>query len=204
MVDVLSGVSVDWLRGLTWIAAIGCGILLGFWRPRRPDLAALGSVIVFAVANAGAGIYVLSHQGDARWATRSEDRLGAPSLSETPVVGRFLESLDALMSGVVDGINQFKDFNAALPFALEFFAAAGWALSISVPLAVLTLIVSYQESKRRKAEFARYKLQVDELRGELDEIKRHLRLPNPGREGPISGSAPTLVETTLQRDDANP
>jgi hypothetical protein len=45
-------------------------------------------------------------------------------------------------------------------------------------LAVLALIVSYREAKRRKAEFVRYKLQVEELRGELDEIKRHLGYAN--------------------------
>lgn len=176
--DVLSGVSVDWLRALTWLSAIASGILLCFWWPRRAHLAALGSVVVLAVANLGAGIYVLSHLGDPRWSGGAEERLGDPSLSDTPVVGRFLESLDTLMSGVVDGVNEFIDFRAALPVALEFFAAAGLALFVSLPLAVLALIVSYREAQRRKAEFVRYKLQVEELRGELDEIKRHLGYAN--------------------------
>jgi len=108
-----------------------------------------------------------------------------------------------LMSGVVDGINQFKDFNAALPVALDFFTAAGWAAAVSLPLTVVALIVSYYESRRRKAEFVRYKLEVEELRSELDEVKQHLRL-NPAGEGRSSGSTQCFAETSLQRDDANP
>ncbi|MCU1548642.1 MAG: hypothetical protein JWO29_1593 [Arthrobacter sp.] len=175
--DILGGVSGEGLRTLTWISAIVSGIGLGFWRPRRLDLAALGSAVVLGMANIGAGIYVLSHLGDDRWDGAAEDRLGAPSLSDTPVVGQFLESLDTLMGGVVDGVNGFIDFRAALPVALEFFTAAGWALSLSLPLAVLALVVSFREAKRRKAEVARYTLQVEELKAELEEIKRHLGYP---------------------------
>jgi hypothetical protein len=51
------------------------------------------------------------------------------------------------MSGVADRINEFIDFRAALPVALEFSAAAGWALFISLPLAVLALIVSHRGGK---------------------------------------------------------
>ncbi|MDQ0821351.1 hypothetical protein QFZ79_003726 [Arthrobacter sp. V4I6] len=178
--DILSGVSGEWLRALTWVAAIASGLLLGFWRPRRAHVAALGSVLVFAVANIGAGIYVLSHLGDSRWGGGAEDRLGAPSLADTPVVGQFLGSLDTLLRGVVDGVNEFTDFRAALPVALEFLAAAGWALVVAVPLGILALIVSYREAQRRKAEFARYSLQVEVLSAELDDIKRHLGYPNPG------------------------
>lgn len=178
--DILSDVSGDWLRALTWISAIASGLLLYFWRPRRLHLAALGSVLVFAVANIGAGIYVLSHLGDSRWGGGAEDRLGAPSLGDTPVIGRFLGSLDTLLSGVVDGVNEFIDFRTALPVALEYLSAAGWALVLAVPMGILALIVSYREAQRRKAEFARYSLQVEELSAELDEIKRHLGYPDRG------------------------
>ncbi|MBT2512848.1 hypothetical protein [Arthrobacter sp. ISL-30] len=176
--DILIGVSAEWFDAITWISAIFSGLLLFFWRPRRLDLAALGSVIVFTVANIGAGIYVLYHLGDARWGGGAENKLSAPSLSDTPVVGRFMEPLDALMSGVVGSINEFIAFRAALPVALDFFAAAGWAMLISLPLALLALIFSYIEAKRRNVEFNRYKLQVEELSGELDEIRRHLGYPN--------------------------
>lgn len=181
VVDILSGVSVEWLRALTWLSAIAGGLLLGFWRPRRLDAAALGSVLVFAVANIGAGIYVLSHLGDSRWGGGAEDRLGAaPKLADTPVVGQFLGSLDAAMSGVVDGVNEFIDFRASLPVAVEFLAAAGWALLVAVPLGILALMMSYREAQRRKAAFARYSRRVEELSAELDDIKRHLGYPTSG------------------------
>jgi hypothetical protein len=179
-VDILSDVSSEWLRALTWLSAIAAGLLLCFWRPRRLSWAALGSVLVFAVANIGAGIYVLSHLGDSRWSSGAGDRLGAPSLGDTPVIGGFLGSLDSVLHGVVDGVNQFIDFRAALPVALEYLTAAGWALMVAVPLGLLALIASYREAQRRKAEFARYSLRVEELSAELQEIKRHLGYPSAG------------------------
>jgi len=179
-VDILSGVSGEWLKALTWLSAIAAGLLLGFWRPRRVHWAALGAVLVFAVANIAAGIYVLSHLGDSRWGGGAEERLDAPSLADTPVVGQFLGSLDTLLSGVVDGVNEFTDFRASLPVAVEFLAAAGWALPMAVPLGLVALVVSYRDAQRRKAEFARFSLQVEELSAELDGIKRHLGYPNRG------------------------
>lgn len=179
--DILSGVDSEWLRALTWISAIASGLLLCFWRPRRLHVAALGSVLVFAVANMGAGIYVLSHLGDSRWGGGAEDRLGAaPALADTPVVGRFLGDLDAALTGVVDGVNEFIDFRASLPVAVEFLAAAGWALLVAVPLGLVALMVSYRDAQRRKAAFARYSRQVDELSAELDDIRRHLGYPTRG------------------------
>jgi hypothetical protein len=180
VVDILSDVSSDWLRALTWLAAVATGLLLCFWRPRRLHWAALGSVLVYAVANIGAGIYVLSHLGDSRWGGGAAGRLGAPSLADTPVVGQFLGSLDTVLGGVVDGVNEFNDFRAALPVALDYLSAAGWALVVAVPLGILTLIVSCRDAQRRKAAFARYSLRVEELSDELDAIKRHLGYPQAG------------------------
>ena len=178
--DILSGVSGEWLKNLTWLSAIAAGLLLCFWRPCRVHCAALGSVLVFAVANIAAGIYVLSHLGDSRWGGGAEERLDAPLLVDTPVVGQFLGPLDALLNGVVDGVNEFTDFRASLPVAVEFLAAAGWALAVAVPLGLVALAVSYREAQRRKADFARFSLQVEELSAELDEIKRHVGYPNRG------------------------
>lgn len=178
--DILSGVSSEWLKALTWLSAIAAGLLLCFWRPRRLHWAALGSALVYAVANFGAGIYVLSHLGDSRWGGGSADRLGAPSLADTPVVGQFLGSLDTVLGGVVDGVNEFIDFRAALPVALDYLSVAGWALVVAVPLGILVLVVSCREAQRRKAAFARYSLRVEELSDELDAIKRHLGYPQAG------------------------
>ena len=178
--DILSDVSSEWLRALTWLSAIAAGLLLCFWRPRRLSWAALGSVLVFAVVNIGAGVYVLSHLGDSRWGGRAEDRLGVPSLGDTPVIGRFMGSLDPLLHGVVDNVNDFIDFRTALPVALEYLTAAGWALVAAAPLGILVLIASYREAQRRKADLARYSLRVEELSAELQELKRHLGYPSPG------------------------
>jgi hypothetical protein len=177
--DLLAGVSADWMRALTWLVAILSGLLLFFWR-RRVDLAALGSVIVFMVASAGAGTYVLHHLGDDRWRGGTGNRLTVPSLSETPVVGQFMEPVDSFMESVAGSVNQFLDFQEALPAALDFFVAAGWALLVSLPLALLVMIVGYVEARRRKAEFDRYKLQVEELRAELNDLKQHLNYSGRG------------------------
>lgn len=136
--------------------------------------------MVLGVANIGAGIYVLSHLGDARWGGGAAERLSDPSLSGIPVVGGFLEPLESFLGGVVDGVNGFIDLSAALPVALEFFTAAGWALFASLPLAVLALVFRHREAMRHKAEFVAYKRQVDELRGELEDIKRGLSYANQG------------------------
>lgn len=176
--DILSEVNGEGLKALTWFPALAAGLLLGFWRPRRVHWAALGSVLVFAVANIAAGIYVLSHLGDSRWGGGARERLDAPSLADTPVVGQVLGSLDAVLDGVVDGVNEFTDFRASLPVALDFLAAAGWALAVAVPLGLVALAVSYRDAQRRKAEFASFRLQVEVLSAELDEIKRHVNYPN--------------------------
>ena len=181
--DILSGISSEWLKALTWLPAIAAGLLLCFWRPRRLHWAALGSVLVYAVANIGAGIYVLSHLGDPRWGGAA-DRLGAPSLAGTPVVGQFLGSLDTVLGGVVAGVNEFIDFRSALPVALDYLAAAGWALVVAVPLGILTLVVSCREAQRRKAALARYSLRVEELSDELDAIKRQLSRPQEEGQNP--------------------
>lgn len=177
--DVLSGVSLDWLKALTWIAAITVGLLVIFLNPRRFDLAALRAVLVFMVASAGAGIYVLNHVGDSRWSSRAEDRFNAPTLRETPMVGQFMEPLDSFLGGVVGTVNQVVDFQAALPVATEFLVAAGWAFAVSLPLGLASLVGSYLEAKRQKREFRRYKRRVDVLTEELEDIKRHLDYQTP-------------------------
>jgi hypothetical protein len=78
----------------------------------------------------------------------------------------------------VDGVNEFTDFRASLPVAVDFLAVAGWALVVAVPLGLVALVVSYRDAQRRKAEFARFRLQVEVLSAELDELKRHVGYPN--------------------------
>lgn len=175
--DILAGVSGEWLKALTWIAAVVAGAVLLLWRPRRPDLAALGAVMVFMAANVGAGIYVLNHLGDGRWGGDVQPKLSPPLLSDTPMVGNFLEPLEGMLGSVTDGVNEFVDFRSALPVALDFFAAAGWALALSVPVALVALAGGARAARRSKAEFTAYKTEVDQLRAELNQVKRHVGYP---------------------------
>jgi hypothetical protein len=159
---------------LTWLAALAAGALVLVWRRRRADLAVLTAVVVFMAANAGAGIYVLNHLADGRWGGDAQAKLVPPSLSGAPVVGQFLEPLDDAMAGMAGGVNDFIDFRAALPVALDFFAAAGWALAFSVPVALAAAAVQAGRARRRNAELAAWRTEVEQLRVELDAVKRHV------------------------------
>ena len=172
--DILAGVNREWLAALTWVAALAAGAGVLVWRRRRADLAALAAVVVFMAANVGAGIYVLNHLADGRWGGDAQGKLAPPALSGTPVVGQFLEPLDGAMAGMAGGVNDFIDFQAALPVALGFFSSAGWALAASVPVALAAAAVQAGRARRRTAEAAAWQGEVEKLRVELDAVKRHV------------------------------
>jgi len=173
-VDILAGVNREWLAALTWLAAALAGVGVLVWRRRRADLAALTAVVVFMAANAGAGIYVLNHLADGRWGGDAQAKLAPPTLSGTPVVGQFLQPLDGALAGMAGGVNDFIDFRAALPVAMDFFAAAGWALALLVPLVLAAAVVQGRKARRRNAEAAAMCGEVEKLRAELDAVKRHV------------------------------
>ena len=177
--DLLGGMSRDELRIFSWVAAIVFALVAGVWRPRRLHWTALGSVLLFAALNAGAGIYVLNHFGDPRWSAGGEPPLSAPSFSGTPVVGQFLGPLDSALNGVVGGVNEFLAFRQALPIALDFLAVSGWALLLSFPLAIVAAVVSYTVARRRAADFEKYRATVDLLKEELEQVKRQISSVNP-------------------------
>jgi len=172
--DLLGGMSRDEIRIFSWAAATVFALVAGVWRPRRFHWTALGSVLLFAALNAGAGIYVLNHFRDSRWSAGGEPPLSAPSLSGTPVVGQFLGPLDSALNGVVGGVNEFLAFKQALPIALDFLAVSGWALLVSFPLAILAAGISYAVARRRTADFEKYRATVDQLKDELEQVKRQI------------------------------
>ncbi|MDQ0617290.1 hypothetical protein [Arthrobacter globiformis] len=172
--DLLGSKSRDDLRIFSWVAAGIFALVAGLWRPRRLHWTALGSVLLFATINAGFGSYVLNHFSDPRWSTGGQPPLTAPSFSGTPIVGQFLGPLDSALNGVVGGVNDFLAFKQALPVALDFLATSGWALLVAFPLAVLAAGISCATARRRKAEFERYTATVDQLRDELEQLKRQL------------------------------
>ncbi|WP_104062526.1 hypothetical protein [Arthrobacter sp. 4R501] len=172
--DLLGGLSRDELRFFPWIAAAVFALSAGLWRPRRFHWTALGSVLLFAALNAGAGIYVLSQFRDSRWSAGGEPPLTVPSFSGTPIVGQYLGPLDSALNGVVGGVNEFLAFKQALPIALDFLAVSGWALLLSFPLAIVAAVVSYAVARRRAADFERYRATVDLLKEELEQVKRQI------------------------------
>ncbi|MDN4645525.1 hypothetical protein [Arthrobacter sp. PsM3] len=172
--DLLGGMGRDELRTFSWVAATVFALVAGVWRPRRLHWTALGSVMLFAALNAGAGIYVLNHFGDSRWSVGGEPPLSAPSFSGTPVVGQFLGPLDSALNGVVGGVNEFLAFKQTLPVALDFLAASGWALLVTFPLAILAAGLSFAAARRRTADFERYRATVDLLKDELEQVKRQI------------------------------
>lgn len=196
--DLLGGMSRDELRIFSWVAATVFALVAGVWRPRRLHWTALGSVLLFAALNAGAGIYVLNHFGDSRWSA-GEPPLSAPSFSGTPVVGQFLGPLDSALNGVVGGVNEFLAFKQALPVALDFLAASGWALLVSFPLAILAAGISYAAARRRTADFEKYRATVDRLQDELEQVKRQISSGNSVDTAlPAEGEA-TAVRPRLTR-----
>jgi hypothetical protein len=178
MVDFLGGLNPDGLKSLTWVVAGVAAALLVAWRWRRVDLAALGGSLIFAVASFAAGVYVLFHLGDGRWGGDAHERLVAPSLAGTPVVGQFLKPVDGLLSGLADGVNEFNDVQAALPVAGGFLAAAGWAFALAVPLSILSLVVGFFLARYRKAEFVRVARQVEDLSAEVAGLRQLVGSPS--------------------------
>jgi hypothetical protein len=174
--DLLGGMSRDELGIFSWVAATVFALAVGVWRPRKLHWTVLGSVMLFAALNAGAGIYVLNHVGDPRWSPG--EPLSAPSLSGTPMVGQFLGPLDSALNAVFDGMNAFLAFKQALPVALGFLGTSGWALLVSFPLGILASVVSYFMERRRKADFDKYRATVDQLKLELEQVKRQISSGN--------------------------
>lgn len=193
--DLLGSMSPDALRAFPWIAAAVIALVFGLWRPRSLHWIALGAVLLFAAFNTAAGIYVLSTFSDSRWSPNGEAPLSAPTLSETPLVGEFLEPLDTAMEGVVGGVNDFRSFQQALPIALDFLATSGWALLVSFPLVILAAAISFLTAQRRKADFRKYRATVDSLKEELEQIKRQISSGSNGATALPIGDAGTDVRS---------
>ncbi|RKR12706.1 hypothetical protein C8D78_3610 [Arthrobacter oryzae] len=193
--DLLGGMNRDELRTLSWVAAAIFAVAAGVWRPRRLHWTALGSVLLFAALNVGAGIYVLNHFEDPRWSPGGEPPLSAPSFAGTPVVGQFLGPLDAALNGVVGGVNEFLAFKRALPIAMDFLAASGWALLVSFALAILAASISFAVARRRAADFAKYRATVDVLQEELEQVKRQISSGNYAGTDPAFAPRGQLTAT---------
>ena len=120
-------------------------------------------------------------------------------------MGQFLGPLDSALNGVVGGVNEFLAFKQALPVALDFLAASGWALLVSFPLGILGAVISYIQERHRRAEFDKYRTAVDLLKDELEQVKRQISSANSLGTGPSPGvQTPEAPPTLRHRDDGNP
>ncbi|MFL4473547.1 hypothetical protein ACIPVK_06090 [Paeniglutamicibacter sp. MACA_103] len=169
--------SVDQFRIFSWAVPIGF-VLLGCFRPRSLHWTVLGAVLLFAALNAVAGIHILNHFRDSRWSAGGELPLSAPSFAETPIVGQYLGPLDSTLNGMVGVGNDFLAFKNVLPVAMEFLAASGWALLVSLLLAIVAAIISISMARRRARDFQNYRATVDLLKEELDQVKRQISAGN--------------------------
>lgn len=172
--DFLNGLSREALHIIPWVVA-ACLVSISFlWRRLRLHWTLFGATLLFAALNALTALYVLQHFHDPRWSTGGQTPLTAPSLAGTPMVGQFLGPLDSAMNGVVGGVNDFLAFKNALPAALDFLEVSGWALLLSVPVAIIATGISWGAARRRAAQARRDRIAVDELRADVDRIKLQL------------------------------
>ncbi|MGP5013472.1 hypothetical protein ACTXJX_06560 [Glutamicibacter ardleyensis] len=195
--DLLRGLSLEDLSVAIWVCVAVFAAVMGIWQRRQLQWVALSSVVLFAVLNAGTGIYVLRTVGDSRWAQEGTVPLSAPSLSETPLVGQYLDPINSALQSMVGSVNSLVAFQQALPVALDFFTKSGWALLIAVPLMLLVVVMSYRAARRRKRELNNYRATVDQLKIDLEQVKARLTM----LDGASSLGEPTAGPPQASRRD---
>lgn len=195
--NLLRGLSLEDLSVAIWVCVAVFAAVMGIWQRRQLQWVALSSVVLFAVLNAGTGIYVLRTVGDSRWAQEGTVPLSAPSLSETPLVGQYLDPLNSALQSMVGSVNSLVAFQQALPVALDFFTKSGWALLIAVPLMLLVVVISYRAARRRKRELNNYRATVDQLKIDLEQVKARLTM----LDGASSLGEPTAGPPQASRRD---
>ncbi|MFJ5107974.1 MULTISPECIES: hypothetical protein [unclassified Glutamicibacter] len=185
--DLLTGIGLEQLRMWIWILVIGFAVAAGLWRRHQLVAVALASVLLFAAASAGAGIYILKRPGDPRW-TMGEPPVNAPDLSGIPVVGKQLAPVESALESIAGGVNSFWEFNQALPVALDFFERSGWALLAAIPLIIAMMIKTFRAASRRRQELKNLSGAVAQLQSELAAIKGNLSEQGTAAEAPEQGS----------------
>jgi hypothetical protein len=169
--DVLSGISVETFKILIVAVAVlvGGGVVFGFFR--KWQWALFGAVFTYAVAAAGVGIYILLHINDPRWSAGKEPLLKAPSITDAPLIGQYLEPLNGFLNDTAISVNELVAFRHALPLAQEFFGLAGWALLALLPLAAIGFFVSRMQTARQslhqQQELRRLQRGLDDVRARL-------------------------------------
>jgi hypothetical protein len=168
--DVLS---IDGFKILIWVLAllVTVGVYFGFFRQRYWAL--VSGAFTFIATAAGIGLYILMHVTDPRWSGNQQVIGQPPKLSETPIIGQYLEPLGTFLNQTASSINDFVAFQHALPVAQEFFAYALWGFVAFVPLMILALVMSRlqpllleKKVKEQQADLKRLTRAVNDLRAE--------------------------------------
>jgi hypothetical protein len=169
--DVLSDISVETFKILAVGLAVlvGVGVFFGFFK--KWQWALFGAVFAYMATTAGVGLYILLHINDPRWSAGREPLLKAPSISDTPIIGQYLEPLNGFLDNTATSINELTAFRYALPVAQEFFGLAGWAFLALLPVTALALFVSRIQAANQAT---RQRQELRRLRIALDETRRHV------------------------------
>lgn len=180
---MLSGISVDGFKILAVVVAllVGVGVFFGFFR--RWYWALFAAVFSYMVLTAGTGVYVLMHLNDPRWSVGKEPLLQAPTLSGAPVVGELMKPLEGFLRDAATSINELASFRHALPVAQEFFALAGWALLVLVPVTIVALVVSRFRQATLLLRMERMAAELAALKREVASIKPRGSDMPPGPDG---------------------
>ena len=176
---VLSGISVDGFKVIAVVLAalVGAGVYLGFFRKWYWALFAV--TFTYMVVSAGIGVYVLMHFTDPRWSMGKEPLLQAPAVGDTPVVGELLRPLEGFLQDAATSINDLAAFRHALPVAQEFFALAGWALLLLIPVTIMALAVSRFKQATMFLRVERLVAKVNAQDAEIKALKRKVDGPAP-------------------------
>lgn len=171
---VLSVISIEMFKALSVVLAALVGVGLVFAFPHKWQWAIFGSVLTFMVTTASVGIYVLMHINDPRWSAGRDPLVQAPSFSDTPVVGQYLDPLDGFLNNTAASINEITAFRHAVPVANEFFGLAGWAFLVLIVVTIAAILISKFQPSPEKRE-------IRQLREELSEVKRYVGMPPDSR-----------------------
>lgn len=162
--DVLSIFSVDAFKILTWVLALGVGVVMFVFAHKRKILWPLVEAAgVFVATNLLVWAYVLSNLTDPRWSDKIATKLDAPQLPDSPFFGDVTKPLNDFFGTTTGTVNDFLAYqNAlehALPVANNFLFMAGWGSLVFFPLlafAIFRTAVAFLTLNRRVAALEQY------------------------------------------------
>ena len=165
--DVLS---IEGFKILAFVLAlvVGAGVYVGFFR--KWYWALVGAAFTFVVTTAGVGLYILLHVTDPRWSGGQEPFIQAPKVSETPLIGQYLEPLGTFLNQTASSINDAVAFQHALPVAWEFFSLSLFGLVVFVSAMIVALVMSKLQSLLLEKKVIELQRQNNSQKGQIGEL----------------------------------